>query len=46
LMIRPGRVEVSIEPAVPVAGYTKETMGELMERVRGAFLERLGEPGS
>ena len=46
LMIRPGRVEVLIEPPVPVAGYTRETLGELMERVRGAFLERLGEPGS
>lgn len=41
LVIRPGRVEVAIEPAVPVAGYTKETVGELIERVRRVFLERL-----
>ena len=42
LLIRPGRVDVAIEPAVPVAGYTKENVGELIERVRGVFLERLG----
>jgi 1-acyl-sn-glycerol-3-phosphate acyltransferase len=41
LLIRPGRVVVAIGPAVPVAGYTKETMGELIERVRGVFLDRL-----
>lgn len=41
LLIRPGRVVVAIGPAVPVAGYTKETVGELIERVRGVFLDRL-----
>jgi 1-acyl-sn-glycerol-3-phosphate acyltransferase len=46
LLIRPGRVEVAIEPAVPVAGYTKETVGELIERVRRVFLDRLEGPSS
>jgi 1-acyl-sn-glycerol-3-phosphate acyltransferase len=41
LLIRPGRVEIAIEPAVPVAGYTKETVGELIDRVRRVFLDRL-----
>ncbi len=43
LAIRPGRVDVTVEPAVPTAGYTKETVQELIDRVRGVFLERLGE---
>ena len=43
LLIRPGRVDMDVEPAVPTAGYTKETVGELIERVRGVFLDRLGE---
>jgi len=42
LLIRPGRVDMSIEPAVSTAGYTKENAGELIERVRGVFLGRLG----
>ncbi|MEN6559547.1 MAG: lysophospholipid acyltransferase family protein [Acidobacteriota bacterium] len=42
LVIRPGLVNVTIEPAVPTAGYTRETAGELIERVRRVFLERLG----
>lgn len=46
LLIRPGRVDVAIGPAVPVAGYTKETVGELMERVRRVFLDRLETPRS
>jgi 1-acyl-sn-glycerol-3-phosphate acyltransferase len=43
LLIRPGRVDVAVEPAVPTAGYTKENVGELIERVRGVFLARLEE---
>ena len=42
LLIRPGRVDITIEPAVSIAGYTKENAGELIERVRGVFLGRLG----
>jgi 1-acyl-sn-glycerol-3-phosphate acyltransferase len=42
LLIRPGRVDIAIEPAVSTAGYTKENAGELIERVRGVFLGRLG----
>jgi 1-acyl-sn-glycerol-3-phosphate acyltransferase len=43
LLIRPGRLDVTIEPAVPVAGSTRETVNELVARVRGVFLTRLGE---
>lgn len=43
LVIRPGRVEVAIGPAVPTADITKESVGELIERVRRVFLDRLGE---
>jgi 1-acyl-sn-glycerol-3-phosphate acyltransferase len=46
LVIRPGRVDVTIEPAVATAGYAKESVQELIGRVRGAFLERLGESTS
>lgn len=43
LTIRPGRVEVTIEAPIATAGATKETAGELVERVRRVFLDRLGE---
>jgi 1-acyl-sn-glycerol-3-phosphate acyltransferase len=43
LLIRPGRVEIAIEPAVPTAGYAKENVGQLIRRVRGIFLGRLGQ---
>jgi 1-acyl-sn-glycerol-3-phosphate acyltransferase len=46
LLIRPGRIEVTIEPAVPAAGYDRENIGELIERVRGVFLGRLGGSSS
>ena len=38
LLIRPGRVDVTIAPAVPTAAYTKENVEELIARVRAAFL--------
>ncbi len=40
-LIRPGRVALTIEPAVPTAGSTKENVGELVDRVRSVFLDRL-----
>jgi len=43
-LIRPGRVEMRIEPAVSTAGYSKENVGQLIERVRAVFLRRLEEP--
>jgi 1-acyl-sn-glycerol-3-phosphate acyltransferase len=46
LLIRPGRVDMTIEPAVATAGYGKENVGELIERVRAVFLDRLGESTS
>jgi 1-acyl-sn-glycerol-3-phosphate acyltransferase len=45
LLIRPGRVDMTVELAVPTAGYAKENIDELIERVRRVFLERLGESG-
>jgi 1-acyl-sn-glycerol-3-phosphate acyltransferase len=41
LLIRPGRVEVVFEPAVPSAGYTREAHDPLVEKVRAAFLAHL-----
>lgn len=41
LLIRPGRIDMAIAPAVPTAGYTRENAGELIERVRKAFESRL-----
>lgn len=42
LLIRPGRVDVTIGAPVSTAGYTKDNVRELIERVRGVFLGRLG----
>ncbi|MEN6559301.1 MAG: lysophospholipid acyltransferase family protein [Acidobacteriota bacterium] len=39
---RPGRIEVVFHRPVPVAGYTKETMGLLMDEVRSAILTGAG----
>lgn len=41
LAIRPGRVDVTIGPPVPTAGYDKESVDGLIERVRRVFLDRL-----
>jgi len=46
LLVRPGRVEIAIEPAVATSGYSKENVDELVERVRRVFLDRLGESAS
>ncbi len=43
LLIRPGKIEITVEPPVPTAGATKENVGELIDRVRRVFLDRLGE---
>lgn len=43
LLIRPGRVDMTIEPAVATAGTVRGNVDELIERVRGVFLRRLGE---
>jgi|WetSurMetagenome_2_1015567.scaffolds.fasta_scaffold50601_2 1-acyl-sn-glycerol-3-phosphate acyltransferase len=42
-LIRPGRIDVVIEPAIPVAGHTKDNVTDLADRVRAVFLARLGE---
>jgi len=43
LLIRPGRVDLTIEPPVPVAGFGKEDVGKLADYVRAIFLRVLGE---
>ncbi|MCJ7587799.1 MAG: 1-acyl-sn-glycerol-3-phosphate acyltransferase [Candidatus Aminicenantes bacterium] len=40
LLIRPGRIELSIEPAVSPAGYSRDTVADFAGRVRLAFLRR------
>lgn len=42
LLIRPGRVDMTIEPGLSPAGFTKETAALLAERVRAVFLRRGG----
>jgi 1-acyl-sn-glycerol-3-phosphate acyltransferase len=42
-LIRPGKVDIAVEPAVPSAGIGKENVEELIGRVRRVFLDRLGE---
>lgn len=42
LLIRPGVVELVICPPVPVAGYERETIGDLVDRTRAVFLGLLG----
>lgn len=39
---RRGRVGIVFHPPVPVAGHTPETMGRLMDDVRGAILSEMG----
>jgi 1-acyl-sn-glycerol-3-phosphate acyltransferase len=37
-----GRVRVDFREEIPSAGYSRETMGELIEKVRGAIASRAG----
>jgi 1-acyl-sn-glycerol-3-phosphate acyltransferase len=46
LLIRPGRIEMTVEPAVSTACYSKENVVDLIEHVRRVFLDRLGESSS
>jgi len=41
LFIRPGRVEFVIEKPVATAGYARENIGELVEKVRSVFLNHV-----
>lgn len=41
LAIRPGRVDLHIEPPVPVAGFPSDDVRPLLDRVRTVFLRRL-----
>jgi 1-acyl-sn-glycerol-3-phosphate acyltransferase len=43
LLIRPGRVDLTIEPPVPIGGVSKENLQELVDKVRSVFLRSLGE---
>ena len=38
-LIRPGRIDFIIEKPIPVADYSKEKISQLMDRVRGVFLQ-------
>jgi 1-acyl-sn-glycerol-3-phosphate acyltransferase len=39
-LVRPGRVDLFFEPPVSAAGFTRETIDALMDRVREVFLRR------
>jgi 1-acyl-sn-glycerol-3-phosphate acyltransferase len=39
LLLRPGRVEFTIEKPIATAGYTRENIAELIEKVRNVFLK-------
>jgi 1-acyl-sn-glycerol-3-phosphate acyltransferase len=41
LHVRPGRVDYFIEPPIPIAGTTLETLGDLIDRVRAVYLSRV-----
>lgn len=43
LLIRPGRVDLTIKPPVPIGGVSKENLQELVDKVRSVFLRNLGE---
>lgn len=45
-LVRPGRIEMTIERAVPTEGYSKKNIGELVGRVREVFLSRLEGPSA
>ena len=38
-LLRPGKVELIIEKAISTAGYTKETVGDLIQRTRDLYLQ-------
>lgn len=41
LLIRPGRVEFIFEKPIATAGYTRENIGELIDKVRSVFLDHV-----
>ncbi|MCU0276496.1 MAG: 1-acyl-sn-glycerol-3-phosphate acyltransferase [Acidobacteria bacterium] len=41
LLIRPGKVGFIIEKPIPTTGYTRENVGELIERVRNVYLQHV-----
>ncbi|MGZ7065489.1 MAG: lysophospholipid acyltransferase family protein [Candidatus Aminicenantales bacterium] len=45
-LVRPGRIEMTIERAVQTEGYSKKNIGELVGRVREVFLSRLESPAA
>ncbi|MEN8221787.1 MAG: lysophospholipid acyltransferase family protein [Acidobacteriota bacterium] len=38
-IIRPGKINVNIDESIPVKGYTKDNINELMEKVRNTMLK-------
>ncbi|MGZ7046452.1 MAG: lysophospholipid acyltransferase family protein, partial [Candidatus Aminicenantales bacterium] len=45
-LVRPGRIEMTIERAVPTEGYSKKNIDELVGRVREVFVGRLEGPSA
>lgn len=46
LLVRPGKVDLTVLPPIPIAGCSRDTVGELADRTRSVFLAALGSPGS
>ena len=46
LLVRPGKVELTVLPPIPIAGCSRDDVGELADRARSVFMATLGSPGS
>ncbi len=46
VVIRPARVNVKILPPVPTQDWTKETIHQRADEIRGMFLKELGQSGT
>jgi 1-acyl-sn-glycerol-3-phosphate acyltransferase len=46
LLVRPGKVELTVLPPIPVAGCAPDAVGELADLTRSVFMAALGTPGS
>jgi 1-acyl-sn-glycerol-3-phosphate acyltransferase len=45
-LVRPGKVELTVLPPIPIAGRSRDDVGELADLTRSVFLAALGTPGS
>lgn len=46
LLVRPGRVELTVLPPLPISGCSRDDVGEMADRTRSVFMAALGSPGS